>query len=271
MRKKIKRLIIPYLFWALPVSLVYFVHLGFDFSYLGFTMLTGFKHINPPHWYIPFIFCVFAISPIFSFLQQKKVLYVCFLPVFIFLLLTTERCEENFWFGPIVFFNLIGFFILGMLFSHYKSFLVEKLYHWDWLFLAIGLLIIIYKGLFAPVQPESVLDAVKGYFHGNVTMNWYALNKIFMSIGFLLLFYRLDKNKCSSQVLDKIAHYSFGIYFCHMYFASVLSLFLGRISYIPMAGNLAHLVVCFTAVFLTSILTIYILRKFKSTKNIIGV
>lgn len=145
-KKKVSRLIVPYIFWALPVSLLLFCYKGFDFKYLGYTMWSGLEHFNDAHWYIPFIFGLFVISPLFVFLQKKKLLYSVFLPLFLFIALTTERSDINVFYGQTMIVNLVGFFFLGMFFSHYKEFFLEKLYRFDWLFIITGCILVVCKG-----------------------------------------------------------------------------------------------------------------------------
>lgn len=70
--KKIRRLIIPYIFWALPISIALFIIKGEDIKYLLYTIFTGLGHGNDAHWYIPFIFTLFALSPALTFLQKKN-------------------------------------------------------------------------------------------------------------------------------------------------------------------------------------------------------
>lgn len=167
--------------------------------------------------------------------------------------------------------NLLGFFILGMCFSHYRKHIIDKIYQFDWLFILCGLIICFISSYYEAESPKSVLSSIVGYFKGEIVINMYALNKLFFCIGFLCLFYRLDLKNYRFSILEKLAHYSFGIYFCHLYVIRVVSFMMNRIFNISNGGGIFYLLVCFLIVLTLSSGIIFLLRKFKFTKNIVGV
>lgn len=268
--KKIRRLIIPYLFWALPISIVYFVIKGFDIKFLIYTLFTGLGHANDAHWYIPFIFTLFVLSPLLTFLQSKKILYIILLPISLFVSLTSSRAVVNEWYPIAMIPNLLGFFILGMCFSHYREHIIDKIYKFDWLFILCGLAICFLSSFYEVESPKPVLESLVGYFSGNIKINLYALNKLFYCIGFLCLFYRLDLKGSRFPLLEKLAHYSFGIYFCHLYVIRVVSSMTTKCFNYSNGGSI-FLLLCFLLVLTLSVIIIFLFRKIKFTKNIVGV
>ena len=217
-KKKVHRLLVPYLFWALPVSLAIFVYKGFDFGYLAYTMLTGLNHFNGPHWYIPFIWLIFVMSPIYVYLSKKNILYPFLLPFFLMITLCSDRQGGSAFYGLWNIISLISMFFLGMLLSHYRKIVIEKYYKYDWVLLLLGFSICFFQGYFQPEKPLKLLDAFHEFFaNGNVIINYYAVNKVVFSIAYLFLFYRISLHFNTIAMLDKLAHYSFAIYFVHFY------------------------------------------------------
>jgi len=268
--KKIRRLIIPYLFWSIPVVLAFLLalHRSDPLRYLVWTLWTGLDHLNDAHWYIPFIFIVFLISPLFVFLQKNKLLYPVIMPIFIFIMLTSTRASIGWLYGPLNLFPLLGMFFLGMFVSHYRD-IILKYYKFDILFILLGLLICVAKGYYGFGKTLHFEEAVVALWHGEITLNYGALNKLFLSIGFLLLFYRISLRYETIPVLEKLAHYSFAIYFVHLYIATALNTLLSMIG--TKEGGALWLLAMSAIVMGISCGVVYVLRNFKLTKNIIGV
>lgn len=274
--KKVRRLIIPYLFWALPVALVFFVLKGFDFKYLGWTMWTGLGHSNEAHWYIHFIFLVFLISPVYVWLQNKKLLYPFVMPLFLLITLFSGRAEKNILFCEMNVFPLIGMFFLGMFFSHYRNKFVERLYKYDCFFILVGLVIVFLQGYYHLNTTLSFQNAITALMDGSAIMNYFSLNKIFLSVGFLLVFYRISRYVTQIPLLEKLAHYSFAIYFVHVYILSCvdkLSHILGlyKLGLESTVGGVLYFLLMSAIVISLSACVIYILRKIPFTKDIVGV
>ena len=72
------------------------------------------------------------------------------------------------------------------------------------------------------------------------------------------------------KFLEKLAHYSFAIYFVHLYVCTGL-LFILKLMGMPNSGGLFFLLLTGTAVMIISVILIFVLRQIKLTKNIIGV
>lgn len=269
--KKLKRFLIPYTFWALPVILVLFVYKKFDFSYLIYSFWTGLEHYNNAHWYIHFILLVFLFSPLYVFLQNKNVLYKVVMPFFLIITLFSNRAKINFLYCDLNFFPLIGMFFLGMFFSKYRSFLVYDNYRLYKFFIFMGFLTVIMQGYYHLGNGLRFQNAIISLlYEGKVFCNFSALNKLFFAIGFLQFFYRLSLGKYKFSILKRLAHYSFAIYFSHLYIIFVCNKTLSLVFHISYKGWF-FLIIMPVIILLLTTLCIRGLRSFKLTKNIIGV
>lgn len=270
MMKKVHRLLVPYLFWALPICLVLFVYKGFDWIYLAFTMLTGTKHYNGAHWYIPFILLIFVMSPLYVYLYKKKILYPIVLPFFLIITICSDRQWRSVFYSELTIISLISMFFLGMLLSHYRKIIIEKYYKYDWILFFLGFFVCFYQGYFHPKNPLKLLDAFREFFtNGNIIINYYAVNKVIFSIAYLFFFYRIGLRFKRIVILDKLAHYSFGIYFVHFYFIYILKWILDNHYHYQKGIPLFVLSTLLVIILSTSL--IYCLRQVKYTRNIIGV
>jgi peptidoglycan/LPS O-acetylase OafA/YrhL len=270
MMKKVRRLLVPYLFWALPVCLAIFVYKGFDWEYLAFTMLTGTNHFNGAHWYIPFILLIFMMSPIYVYLDKKKVLYPLVLPFFLIITICADRQWKSPFYSELTIISLISMFFLGMLFSHYRKVILVKFYKYDWLILLLGFLVCFYQGYNHPKDPLKLLTAFREFFtNGTVIINFYAVNKVIFSVAYLFFFYRISLRFKKIAILDKLAHYSFGIYFVHFYFIHLLKWILD--SHFHFQKGIPLFVLSTLLIIILSTAVIYGLRQVKYTRNIIGV
>ena len=270
MMKKVHRLLVPYLFWALPISIVLFVYKGFDWKFLAFTMLTGLRHYNGAHWYIPFILLIFAMSPIYVYLYKKKILYPIVLPLFLIITICSDRQKQCVFYSELTIISLISMFFLGMLLSHYRKEILLKYYKYDWVLFLLGFSVCFYQGYFHPKNPLRLSDAFREFFtNGNVIINFYSVNKVFFSIAYLLFFYRIGLRFKRITILDKLAHYSFGIYFVHFYFVYIYKWILDH--YLHFQKGIPLFVLSLLLIIILSTSLIWCLRQVKYTRNIIGV
>lgn len=268
--KKIKRLIVPYLFWSVPIVVAFMltVHQSDWLRYFVWTMWTGLDHFNDAHWYIPFIFMIFVISPLFVCLQKRGVLYPFIMPVFIFVMLISSRARLGWFYGMLNIFPLLGMFFFGMFVSHYRN-TILKWYKFDYILIIVGLLICFLRRYYELDTAPHFEEAMAGLRHGLISVNYRALNKLFLSVGFLLLFYRISLRYNEVPFLDKLANYSFAVYFVHLYVANTLSYALSLTG--NKEGGVIWLIIMSAIVLGVSYGIISLLRQFKITKNIIGV
>lgn len=272
-KKKVNRLIFPYLFWALPIAIVLMLtrYKESGLEYLAYTMWTGLSHGNNAHWYITFIFMVFIIFPMLrKIVPSGKVLFGILMPLFLFLSLISGRARTGWFYGQLNFFPLIGFFFLGMCFARYRTVLVHRFYKFDWLILLLGFVICFLQGFVNLGNGVPFEDAMNNLSHGVISINYGALNKICFSIGFLLLFYRIGLATTKIQFLERLAHYSFAIYFVHLYVIDGMDFIMCRLG-LQSTGGVIFLLINSIVVLCISAAIIWVLRQFKWTKNIVGV
>jgi len=272
-KKKVNRLIVPYLFWALPVAIVLMLtkYKESGWEYLAYTMWTGLNHGNNAHWYITFIFMVFLIfPPLRKTISSGKVLFGILMPVFLFLSFISGRAHAGWFYGQLNFFPLIGFFFLGMCFARYREVLVHRIYKYDWLILILGYVICFFQGFANLGNGDPFEDTIFNLFHGIIIINYGALNKICFSIGFLLLFFRIGFKTSKIQLLEKLAHYSFAIYFVHLYVIDGVDFILKRFG-LQQNGGMLFFLTASLVVLSISAAIVWGLRQIKLTRNILGV
>lgn len=272
-KKKVNRLIVPYLFWAFPVAILLtltkYKEIGLE--YLVYTMWTGLNHGNNAHWYITFIFMVFLIFPLFrKTISSGKVLFGILMPLFLFLSLISGRAHAGWFYSQLNFFPLIGFFFLGMCFARYRDTLVNQLYKFDWLILLLGFVICFFQGYENHGNGNPFEDSMHNLFQGIISINYGALNKICFSIGFLLFFFRIEFKLSKIHLLEKLAHYSFAIYFVHLYIIDGVDFILKRLGMQQNGGMLFFLTISILILGISAAI-VWVLRQIKLTRNIIGV
>ena len=86
----------------------------------------------------------------------------------------------------------------------------------------------------------------------------------------MLLFYRISLKNKKLSLLEQLAKYSFAIYFVHMYVIRGILFVIRRLS-IPNNGDVFGLVVYSIVAMALSIGVVFVFRKIKWTRNIIGV
>lgn len=264
-RKKVQRLIVPYLFWSIPFLLweSVFKFGTFEKKWIVWAMASGLKGFNPAHWYIQLIFVLFCIAPLFK--KLFKVLYLgeIITAIALFLSIITGRDEPvKFYYGIATIPHMVGFFLLGMLISKH-----EDLLRWKGVLVlvVVGFVLCGIQGYFKFPEPKTTLIAIASIPKG-ITLNWLTLNKLFLSIGLMAIFYRISQTRPHINVLNLLAKYSFPIYFCHLYFY-LPWLLTGKESH----GNFIHFVIYSCYMLVGSLLLCLLLSKVKIVNKLIGI
>lgn len=217
--KKAKRLLLPYFCWTLPfLVLEHIFRFGeIDIKWFLWSLVSGMSLFNGALWYIQLIFTIFLIAPLLKSLFKKNYIGEIITVITLTAALITGRdIPVKFYYGIATIPHLIGFFMFGMLCCRYKDFWVKLNRFWL-IPLSIGVFLCAIQGYFHLPAPETTLKALKNITHG-VTLNWLTLNKVFISFGLLLLFYKISSKKPQISALNVLAKYSFPIYFCHLLF-----------------------------------------------------
>lgn len=160
--------------------------------------------------------------------------------------------------------HMIGFFILGMTCAKYRETLrLIKVRHVVSL-LATGLLICGIQGYMKLPMPETTISTLMSIPEG-VLLNWLTLNKIFLSVGLLAMFYLISRLVQHIKFLVILAKYSFPIYFSHLYLYLPWTL-TGRDSH----GGLVNFVILSAYMLAGSFLLCYSLKKVRFVNKVIG-
>ncbi len=264
LKKKFKFVFQPYLIFSMPIIIGRLAidkaprHLLAeipDFSewheilQVLFYLITG-SHLRP-YWFIPMLAFFYISAPLLIRLDRYKLTYQLVLP---FLLVTSFFIGRGNGFQIIQnFIHFLPIYLLGMLVSKHKKILFHILNKWRSALYLLGML----SFLLAYLYPSG-----KTFY----------IQKIVFIFCLLLL---LKENSAglkehTAKIFDKIAVYSFGVYFVHDYFDvgyKFLLLKLMGIQRLP--GSIAMWCLIFVLILGASLLTLKTLRVLlnRSTSN----
>lgn len=222
--KRIKRTVIPFIFWSLFGILVYrgigqFIHIKDTF-----TLITNTK-IVPIYWFFPIIFSAYLSIPVINAIPQAKrkqvfeymiaigFMTISFLPFFCKFIGIDFNESLSF---PITG-GYILYVILGYYFSHFD--ISQKCRIIIYSMGVLGLILHAGGTYFLSINQGSINQLLKGYL--NFPTIFYS-TAIF--IGFRYHHWEMDI-KCK-RILKKISSASLGIYLIHIYFVDKLPIIL---------------------------------------------
>jgi len=206
---KLRFVVLPYILCSIP-AIIYFVWFTqrwevADWYYtlskpalISVFYLTG--HHLAPYWFMPMIFIFYLISPFLVMLDRSKKLY-WLLPLLVLTSFIINRGQ----YPHINFMHFLSVFVIGMYFSRYKEQTMRVLSKNAYLCFSICLVFCFYLLSYFGVYE------VKGY-----------VEKLVLCTFFISLLYNFDhifKNSFSF-----LANMSFGMYFIHSYYISVVKL-----------------------------------------------
>lgn len=265
--KKFINIYVPYIILSLyPVLNMFFI--AGNYNEFGFTnnttdiiktMYTGLHMTG--YWYITFIMIVFLLSPLFiKFIQTKYKLSIL-ITSFIVSIVIHRPAENLNQLHSVVYFTF--FYLLGIWLSINKEKALKYLKNKEILisFMVIGVIVIqtIFIGKYGNYH--------KGFFELN-GIDFILIQKLLLCLLFFTLLTRYEERKMI--ILDKLAEYSFAIYFIHPY---VLRIFKNKI-YPKIIGTNYWIVFMAETVIavLVSILVAIIIKKIlkKYSRYIIG-
>jgi hypothetical protein len=239
MTNKVRNVLFPYLFLSIfAIAQALIIRGPFPEMYFGAGNTFSDQLLRPAllylftggvfaYWYIPFIMCIFALSPFFNFFIHRSrgmriSITCCFLVISLFL----HRPVNNFLVPQSVLF-FIPVYLFGILCSMEKEMLYEKLAD------KIGLLL-------ATVLSFAILQSILFDACGNLQkpplqFNGIDINLIQKLLQCLLLMVYLERFKnLNSRILSALASSSFAIYFLHGWFIYGFSLL--QKTYAPLYG-----------------------------------
>ncbi|OUS28926.1 hypothetical protein A9Q99_11160 [Gammaproteobacteria bacterium 45_16_T64] len=259
-KSKVKHVIAPYLLISIPALLIFTTFLeretvwqGFYdnpvFVQIGLFYMTG-KHLAPL-WFIPMISIFYVVSPLLIKADKNNTIYY-FLPLFIVI-----SCFVGRGLPYQSFIHFFSVYLLGMACSKYKDTINPILSNCT--FIVGSFLIVLF---FATTE----------FFRVGGTMSWLNyLQKIFMSVFFLGLFFRIN-DKLNSKIIGYTAEVSFGVFFIHSYFISgnklIYTSFLEKLP----AGNMIFFILLSIATLTACVCLVFAFQKItgKYSRVLIG-
>jgi peptidoglycan/LPS O-acetylase OafA/YrhL len=276
LKNKLKYVIAPYIFVSIPMVwyVVFVQKLGHwscpnleKESYIiqvVWFYLTG-KHLAPL-WFIPMITVFYFLYPLFTAIDNRKLLYVILLPSLLLMSIVVHRApgETNLLHVTA---HFLAVYLLGMWFSRHKDILFPIIERYLPFLILLVLGIIFTEFIF--YQNVGVIYVTNVFDHEKELININLFQKLLLS---LILMHLLKKHDASmkrlgiSTILKTIATLSFGIYFVHYYFIDAL-LRTRRIFQYSVEGNLVFLMMLILVIGVISVLSIKIAQLIFKNKS----
>lgn len=257
LKTKFKYVVMPYLICAIPAT-IYFVwyEVRWDvpywlYNYSKFGQILWLYLLGKslvPYWFLPMIFIYYLFSPVLIWLDKKKTIY-WFIPIFCIISVHVGR-------GLYPYQNFVYFFpvfLFGMFFSRFRLKTMQIISSNIYLSLSIVTVLLIYFFEF------------KFNFHGASFIEKNLLCTIYLS-----LLYKYDHILNSS--FDFLAKTSFGMYFVHSYFVSIIKLLYKQKYGDYFNGTILNYMIFTVFIITVCYLTIYYAKKImgKYSRFIIG-
>ena len=268
LRKKVKVIVLPYLFFSL-IPIIYYsmkninAHLYFDIQVVNYFSL-AFKYFITGsslqiYWYIPFIMLVFLLSPLhIRFIKvnfgSKLVVVTIMVVISIFLhrSIGNYNILHNFiYFAPI--------YLIGIMASIYKSRIYKFFNGKEYYILAL-----VFSLAFFQAYNGDVGSYHKAPFQYD-GVDLMLLQKLSLSLFFMLWLHNFERTR--NKFLEFIAATSFTIYFMHAFLLWVISSFNFRFD-----GNWVEYIVLVAFIIMLCSATAFITKKGfkKRSRYIIG-
>jgi probable poly-beta-1,6-N-acetyl-D-glucosamine export protein len=230
MKKKARNVFLPYLFLSIfAIAQALIIHGPFPEWYFGQQQTVMDQVIKPillylltggvfAYWYIPFIMCIFLLSPLFiRFIHCSAPTRIGITSLLLLISLFMQRPVNNF-FVPqsVVFFTPV--YLFGILCSIHKEWIYKNLGNRNLILLAGAFLLAVLQALLF----KACGDFQKPPFQlQGVDIN--LLQKMLLCLFFLTFLHRYEA--LDSRLLKALASSSFSIYFLHGWVIYGVSLF----------------------------------------------
>lgn len=231
--KKFKYVILPYFIVSIPALVWRFGQfqageLPVDYVpadvihnaalFFGWTMVTGF-HFGPL-WFIPYVALIFLLAPLFYRIANSRHILLYLLPLLLLSIFTFRPLHNLHPFYSVI--HFIGFYVLGIAACRLRE---ESWLSRRTVIYALGLILLALFLLECRID-QTQLNFQNTVLQGHLLVNLNALQKIIFCIFMLgLLKQAQDAMLMPSWLggaLNRVAEYSFGIFFVHYYFVMVL-------------------------------------------------
>lgn len=254
--KKLKFVITPYLILSIPAVLaaIYTSHprrLNLsNFEYILWALSVG-GDVIIPMWFIPMIFLLFILSPVFYKLNSHLLPYITvfFLVISIF----SNRPFGNL--NPFLsLFHFLGFYLLGIYIHSIRTKIYELNYVSAIYIIIMGLILYIIT-LFKYLNYSDVKPNYIGFFNTIGDFNHILFGKLLLLISIFVFFEKFLNTK--NELLSRLAQISFGLFFIHGFYMRIFGRFVAPLALKTQLITLIE----FILVIPMSILTVYILKK----------
>ncbi|MDP4291198.1 MAG: acyltransferase family protein [Bacteroidota bacterium] len=294
--RRIKRIVIPLIFWSIVLPILYYLYLNFGGSTTNlnivkedhtlaatvrkfYTFIFNFNYDNIPLWYLYMLIGLYLIMPVLSsWLNQasqkdiKRILIIWGISLFLpFIKMFAPALGYTGNYGNMGLLGICDWNPNGTFYyvSGFIGYLVLAFYlmkfplNWSW------------KKTWAVALPVFVAGYVitllgfifaQKYSPANLETVWYftGINVFMMTFSVFIVIQKLRVN--FSPLLAKIASLTFGIYLCHFVLLQVSFDFIHR--FIGLPPYLLIPILAFTT-FWVSYCVVWILHKFSLTRRVV--
>ena len=259
---KTKNVLVPYILISIFLIVVY----GFLGEQSKVSNLSNYLTIIPlkllkgeasvQFWYIPFIFIVFIISPLF--LKIKKKTFNRVIPIFFLIPLFGTRTAVEVTFFQYLYF--LPVYLMGMYTSLNLDAVMAfiKKYFKPLIFIAIASTIVAYI-----IEDKYV-------FYGIIKAKESIMYVQKISVTFIFLHLTRNIGHNRFPILNYIANFSFGLYFYHLFFYSILSKFLNQIDFTSL-GYTVHIISVLNVILILGINLLFclLMKKLLGKKSLL--
>ncbi len=299
--KRLKRLLVPLVFWSLALPVAYFVYLNYFVSSTSpfidmsaftwemtlrkmYTFVFNFNYDTTPLWYLYMLVGLYLIIPVFSawlqnVSQKEEKLFLSIWGISLFLPYIKIAAPFLGYLGVFGNMNILGecdwnaygsfYYVSGfigyLVLAHY---LVKYPLQWSWSkLLAIG--IPMFLAGYAITFGGYVV--MQEFYPGNyayleIVWLFSGINVFMMTFPFFVIVQKL--NASSSPLLSRMASMTFGIYLCHFVIVQM-----GYDLYetiLPNAPAVVKIVLNAVTVFTISYVLVSILSLSKTTRRLVA-
>lgn len=230
MKKKVQNVLFPYLFLSIfAIAQALIIHGPFPELYFGPQQTITDQVVRPillylltggvfAYWYIPFIMCIFLLSPLFiRFIHSSAPTRIGITSLLLLVSLFMQRPVNNFLVPQsVVFFTPV--YLFGILCSIHKEWIYRNLGNRSLILLAGAVLLAVLQA--ALFMASGDLQKPPFQLQG-IDLN--LLQKMVLCLFFLTFLHRYEA--LDSRLLKALASSSFAIYFLHGWVIYCVSLF----------------------------------------------
>lgn len=268
MKKRLKKVLIPFLFW----SVIWYLYNAVQFKYMpslrGFIYSFAFNDIQNIFWFFYVIVGLYLITPVLSVLTQEQYLslikyiligYFIIVGViyFIFPIAFKKNIPTDIYGVPLLSNAYVGYFVLGWYLENGK--LSERIKN---ILIFIGFVVGIFATIFISVYSVHVNYSFK--FINSYTGFPVILFALSIYIGIKKLARRITFSLKMEQFLARISSCSLGVYVIHLFFIQLFDS-----AFHIASDSLVQFFIVPLVVYIISMIVIYVLKRIPGVSHIV--